>query len=990
MTPSKWRPFRFFLMTLIGLWLIVANLWAAPLTERLPSSSDAPLDILSTQATQLLVPRNGNFKDRFLIVLQGSNLKIVDTETWELYTYQPESLNQSLGGAALLANGNSLILTLEDGDLARIELDQLDDDGQVVEEGDEGSTSTEDETTDVLDPRIEDISDRTGGGPLGPIAADPTAGSQVVYFINNSEPTVFRYDFEEETLGSISLDGVPNDIVWAQTTSGDRLFMPSSDGRIFVLNVGGSLATTLNTPVVEDLEDDPNLEHIAVTPDGEYLYVVDVTNDVVWVIDGASQTFLDQHSATGVSPVVIDSDENGSLTDVLLVEVNDPDSTYGYVSGEEGITVIAAGSPESSSATRKIVDQDEGTEDVFDPIITSGSPGPLAASSADDGYVYSSNGDSSISVISENPFLSLDDSTAISLGASETTFDLTFQSDEAGTYRVVLNSDVTGESGTELIGDTELTSEEINTNVTTATIDTADFDRDDFPEGTNRVFVFLVDAEGNQGRDAMDIMVDRPPEGPTIKSVNFGNGRAYITFEKLDDSDIKNYLAAAKLALVAAADVSSGSCPDTLDFTTGLSGVADVKDDACGNPCTIEIDGLENGSVYCLGVRAEDDSSQEGAYSIFATSVTPEATVGPAELLGESGSCSVDGSRKFNLGFLVLFLPLLLWSFRRPSVLIVVIFCTMPVIGHAQDSQVTIIGSNGEVIVGSSEGYVASETTYVARSKSNTQVREEPVVLEKGETISSAQPIGYNKGYENADSQKRREVNREHVRYSDDNGKRRKHFIDNSEDGEPIVEERYHHPNRMTARWDNEKSSFSFELKGAFWLPSNNVVEDFFGGCCNLSGELEFGWLYKKQLNITVSTGAGHQSGQAVGATSGAASGDSVGLLMIPIRNDVLYRFDYQDEQILVPYVGGGMDYVFFRENIAGSTTKGWKVGFHGRGGVAILLDKIQSIGDALYNAGIDDIYFTVEGRYSQIDSFSSSGLDLSGISIYFGLMMAF
>ena len=30
-----------------------------------------------------------------------------------------------------------------------------------------------------------------------------------------------------------------------------------------------------------------------------------------------------------------------------------------------------------------------------------------------------------------------------------------------------------------------------------------------------------------------------------------------------------------------------------------------------------------------------------------------------------------------------------------------------------------------------------------------------------------------------------------------------------------------------------EKKWFSFELKGAFFIPTNNVVKDFFGNCCN-------------------------------------------------------------------------------------------------------------------------------------------------------------
>ena len=92
-----------------------------------------------------------------------------------------------------------------------------------------------------------------------------------------------------------------------------------------------------------------------------------------------------------------------------------------------------------------------------------------------------------------------------------------------------------------------------------------------------------------------------------------------------------------------------------------------------------------------------------------------------------------------------------------------------------------------------------------------------------------------------------------------------------------------------------------------------------------------------------------------------------------------------------MPYVGFGVDYVYFRESVTGgSSTSGVKFGVHGMGGVAILLDKIEGIGDSLADAGIDDFYFTLEGRFSKIDSFKSTGLDLSGVSFYFGFLMAF
>jgi len=895
--------------------LLSLSLFAAPDEERTPASGGAPLTLFASQVSDLFVPQSGDFKNRLILGSISSGIDIIDTETWELFEDQPNDFDNTVGGMALLGNGTSLIVTLANGDLGRIELDEIKEENADVDEAN---------ADDSADPRVIFLTDETSGGALTSIVADPDSNDEVVYFINPDGNLLFSFDLSTEILTTIELDSQPNDLVFADSSAGEKIYICTQDGNLLVLEAGGTEVTTIEVPATDaGLTDDPDLTSITVSPDGNFIYILDPTNSAIWVLDAESDAFLDQQTGNSTDPIRIESDENSNLQDIVIPDVSAFVSVQGFVSGDDGLTILDADDPEDATADRKIIDQDTGTPDVLDPLTLTGIPGPVAASTATDRYVYSSNGNGEISVISDNPFITIAAGTSITLDGTTTTFSLTFQSDEAGTYRVVINSDIEESSGTTLISDTTLGESEVNTDVTTVTINSDDFDRDIFEEGTNRVFIFLEDAEGNKGRDAVDISVDRPPPAVTITDSNFGNEKAFVTFNKLTDEDINVYRAVAK----EAASQTSPTCPGSLDFTVSPKIESTKSHGDCEDSCTIIDRGLTNGTVYCLAVRAEDTGGQNGDFAFVTTPITPEKTVGPAGLLGETG-CALNQSSAnsrwpiifilFNLVFFSLF------RLRKRCYSLFLIFC----FSFLFSTSFSFAQEPGVSQPESAKAENQREPTwgYVGDTEENPLVLEEEAVTVKTEQAEF----------------------------------------------KPIF------------KW------FTFELKGAFFIPTNDVVEDFFGKCCNLVAEAEFGVLYKSQFNATVAIGFMRETAQAVGAISGLPSGDSVTLLLIPFRNNFIYRFDYLREQVVVPYVGTGIDYVFFRETVNGSSTSGVKFGVHGMVGVSFLLDKIENIGAGLANVGIDDVYFTIEGRYSKINSFKSTGLDLSGLSFYFGLMMAF
>ena len=860
-----------------------------PLTERVPTASDsAPLDLLSSQPEKIFIPTFGDFKDQYLFAWEGSTLTIIDLETFELYATQPDDFASSVADVALLPDGESLIIALSSGDLARIELD---DETTFVDEDDD--TDDDDETTSE-DSREINLSTGLTSPGITAIVTNPASTAEVVYMINEDDQYYYEYNITTNDLIEVSLASsstssdtstsyVPKDIVYANGTSLDQVLVTTSEGALlaFTPETGSYSAVQLSARDTD--ESIPALSQIATTSDGDYAFVIDTANNFVWVYSLSDGAFADQLSGeTSLDPILFDTaDENSDLDDIIIFHDEDEDEDFAYVSGSLGLSIIDASDPESKTSTSKIVDQNTSTSDIYDPLELSGTPGPLAASSEDDGYVYSVNGDALISVLSENPFVTISATSASSLTEASSTFTLTFQSDEAGSYAIRANSDPTATTGTELIAATTLS--DANTDVTTSSIDINLYDRSVFEEGSNKIFVFVTDSDGNIGRDAVLITVDRPPEAITITGIDFGNRKAYVDFTPSEDNDIASYQIYAE----PAESQSDPDCPGTLDFAAPDVSES-IDPDSCGaSSCEAIIDELTNDTIYCIAMKALDDAGQESTLSTSTTSVMPEATLGPAAFLGETG-CSLnttqaqddDSQHWFVMAILFLLVAWRVLNFiiKRAAFFLVAFV-------------VLIIGA----------------FLFLSSSHAVAQV-----------------------------------PNPEH---------------------------------------------FTLELKGSLWIPTNSDVKQFFGACCNPVGEIEFGYSHKNRYNVTVTAGFSFFTGDAV-SSSGRVSADSFTLITFPLRADFIYRFDFVTNQIIVPYLRAGFDSVIFRESTGDDSLSGNKFGFHGGAGFSILLDNLDST--SLEQEGVNDVYLTIEGRYAYINSFKSTGLDLSGFYPYAGVLFQF
>lgn len=141
-----------------------------------------------------------------------------------------------------------------------------------------------------------------------------------------------------------------------------------------------------------------------------------------------------------------------------------------------------------------------------------------------------------------------------------------------------------------------------------------------------------------------------------------------------------------------------------------------------------------------------------------------------------------------------------------------------------------------------------------------------------------------------------------------------------------------------------------------------------------------------RNLGINFNAGWAEQKGTAVGDETQESSGEKVTLTVIPVQVEATYRFDFYDEQFLVPVLGVGGDYWYYKENNEFSKdVEGGKSGFHAVAGVGLLLDRIDPTSRvSLREYGIENVILEIEGRINFMDT---KGLNLSGTGVSVGLL---
>ncbi len=556
--------------------------WAYPSVEK------TTLDLGLNTATAMRIDAD---RQRLYVISNGA-LEVVDLATFAMASATPfdlssdEDLEGSLRGMAMKPGVDHLYATQDGGSLIVYDLDDL-----------------AAEPTEIV---------IATGKDLTMVEYDSNADELLI--LDTTDNAILRYSFASEAVvATVSL------LVSGQTVTIDSMhFVPSvanSSGTLYLTTTTGRLlimpsqSTAVATLVLDALGTD-DLAGVSALPDSSIIYVVNKTDTLLHKIQTASNTVLG----------TIDLSENSDPQFIAVSDVTTPSGTYGFVVGTDGLSVF-------DTDTDDVFDLDDTSSTDNEPLAISGT-GPLVAS--DDGYLYLSFG--KIAVITDHPFVTIPSVTysngGSSMGSGEAV-TITFQADETGTYELRVGGDTT-QNGTLLTDSAGATSGSVSSADTNQSV-TVNYDdhASVFDEGSNTVFVFVTDSDGNVGRRATTVTVDTPPSTVTINSVGFGNEKIYVNLERLTASDISTYRVYADTDPAAVATKSD---------TAGT--VAQAAD---GSTITVEATGLTNGLTYYVAAEAVDSAGNVSAARTTtladgsAASALPEATVGPAGLSGEAG-----------------------------------------------------------------------------------------------------------------------------------------------------------------------------------------------------------------------------------------------------------------------------------------------------------------------------------------------------------------
>jgi hypothetical protein len=199
-------------------------------------------------------------------------------------------------------------------------------------------------------------------------------------------------------------------------------------------------------------------------------------------------------------------------------------------------------------------------------------------------------------------------------------------------------------------------------------------------------------------------------------------------------------------------------------------------------------------------------------------------------------------------------------------------------------------------------------------------------------------------------------------------------------------------PNPLWAKEGEPKSNFSFQLFYSWYYPNQDrdVWKDIFDRDYLEPFGLSFGSYPLRNLGINLNVAYAQRKGHAVGTLTDESSGEKVTLTVIPVQLEAEYRFDFLDEQFLVPLVGAGGDWWYYEENNEYSDdVKGDKTGYHVLAGLGILLDRLDPTSRlALKEYGVNNVFLETEARWNWLGS--KDGIDFSGVGYSVGLLFEF
>jgi hypothetical protein len=188
-----------------------------------------------------------------------------------------------------------------------------------------------------------------------------------------------------------------------------------------------------------------------------------------------------------------------------------------------------------------------------------------------------------------------------------------------------------------------------------------------------------------------------------------------------------------------------------------------------------------------------------------------------------------------------------------------------------------------------------------------------------------------------------------------------------------------------------EQPHWSLEVKGGSFTPALENWSQFYGNKSmpEFAGTLAYKLL--RQVEIGVGVGSMRAKGQSYAPIHNIYTGN-VTYELFPVNAFVLARGIINEDQRLVPYVGGGFTRIYYRERSEDQpTARGHADGYLVRGGLQLSLDFIdQKAQNRMFiDYGVYHTYLFVETEHSRA-IVKSVSTNLGGTAYLVGLLFEF
>ena len=198
-------------------------------------------------------------------------------------------------------------------------------------------------------------------------------------------------------------------------------------------------------------------------------------------------------------------------------------------------------------------------------------------------------------------------------------------------------------------------------------------------------------------------------------------------------------------------------------------------------------------------------------------------------------------------------------------------------------------------------------------------------------------------------------------------------------------------PDKAFAADDVQKRPYwSIEFKGGAYYLDDDQWDRFYGKSHTGQVGMALGYKFTRCIEAGIESYYIKDSGVGYLPENNTTGGD-VTITMYPVNLFLLYRAVFNEDQTVVPYIGGGWTHMFYRQKISGQdNVEGSSDGYHLRAGLQLLLDNFDK-GSSLNAAdhGIDNTYMFLEVESIKVEDNATTS-KLGGQLLSLGVLVEF